>query len=149
MLNCFRAATRSRKGFTLVELLVVIAILGILAAIVIPKLMGQNDSARVSKVKADLATMEQAAQIYAAQRSVQVSLGPAGIQDLVNAGLLVVEPVPPMQAFTVKNTDGTVSGVIPATQEYIILMKAGTETHRPIFGDHTNAYLIEDISSWN
>lgn len=39
---------RNKKGFTLVELLVVIAILGVLAAIIIPRVSGNMDSAKTN-----------------------------------------------------------------------------------------------------
>ncbi len=40
-----------KKGFTLIELMIVIVILGILAGIVVPRLMNEPDKARVVKAK--------------------------------------------------------------------------------------------------
>lgn len=47
-----------RKGFTLIELLVVILILAILAALIVPRLIGRTDDAKISKAKSDVATLE-------------------------------------------------------------------------------------------
>ena len=143
MLNKLRSVKLGSKGFTLVELLVVIAILGILAAIVIPKLMGQNDAARVAKVKADLATMEQATQIYAIQKSAQ----PVSVDELVNASYLVATPVPPLQNFTVHDSTGATITMIASVQAYTFSVKSGIS--RPVFSAYTTAYFIEDISAWN
>lgn len=48
---------RSRQGFTLLELMVVILILGILAGLVIPRIMDQPDKARVSKAKLQMESL--------------------------------------------------------------------------------------------
>ncbi len=41
----------NKRGFTLIELMIVIVILGILASIVVPRLMSEPDKARVVKAK--------------------------------------------------------------------------------------------------
>jgi general secretion pathway protein G len=43
----------SRKGFTLIELMVVILILAILAALIVPKVMGRQGQAKVAAAKSD------------------------------------------------------------------------------------------------
>lgn len=52
------------RGFTLIEIMVVIAILGIMAAIVVPKLVGHTDTAKVAAAKQDIANIKQALILY-------------------------------------------------------------------------------------
>ena len=56
--------TRKARGFTLIENMVVVAILGILAALVVPKIMGRPDEARVVAAKQDIASIRQALNLY-------------------------------------------------------------------------------------
>jgi general secretion pathway protein G len=55
---------RTRRAFTLIEMLVVILIISILAAMIIPKLFGHADDAKVAKAKADIAQLESCLQDY-------------------------------------------------------------------------------------
>jgi general secretion pathway protein G len=53
-----------QSAFTLIEILVVVAILGILAAIVVPRVMDRPDEARRVAAKADVAAIVQALKLY-------------------------------------------------------------------------------------
>jgi len=55
---------RRQNAFTLIEVLVVVAILGILAAIVVPRVMDRPDQAKQVAAKADVGAIVQALKLY-------------------------------------------------------------------------------------
>lgn len=55
---------RSEAGFTLIELMVVIIILGLLAAIVMPRIVGETDKARYGTALAQMRILEDALKRY-------------------------------------------------------------------------------------
>jgi len=48
------SGVREKKGFTLIELMLVVIIIGVLAAMVMPRLVGRSEQARVVAAKADI-----------------------------------------------------------------------------------------------
>ncbi len=52
------------QGFTLIELMVVIVILGILAGLIVPRIMERPDQAKQMKAKTQIASLETALKLY-------------------------------------------------------------------------------------
>lgn len=57
------ALTRN-AGFTLIEIMVVVVILGILAALVVPKVMSRPDDAKIVAATHDISALTQALKLY-------------------------------------------------------------------------------------
>ena len=55
---------RKQQGFTLIEVMVVVVILGILEAILVPKVMDRPDQARKTKARQDIRALEAALNLY-------------------------------------------------------------------------------------
>ncbi len=73
---------RCNAGFTLIEVMVVIIILGLLAAIVMPRLVGQTDKARYEQAKIQMRILEDALKRYRLENGRFPTTG-QGLQALV------------------------------------------------------------------
>lgn len=51
-------------GFSLIELMIVVVILGLLAGLLVPRIMDRPEEARVTKARMDMRTMESALRFY-------------------------------------------------------------------------------------
>ena len=73
---------RFSPAFTLIEVMVVVVILGILAALVVPKILNRPDDARVIAAKQDIAAIMQALKLYRLDNQIYPSTD-QGLQALV------------------------------------------------------------------
>ncbi len=72
-----------RHGFTLTEVLLVLAILGVIAAMVIPNLIGQQKVALVRQTKVNISGFEQIAKQYAVAHDGDF---PTDVNQMLNPG---------------------------------------------------------------
>ena len=55
---------RNARGFTLIEIMVVVVIMGILASLVVPKLISRTGESRVAAARVDISTVIQSLKLY-------------------------------------------------------------------------------------
>jgi len=67
-----------RRAFTLVEMLLVVTIIGILAALVIPKIVGRSEQARQTAARSDISAVKTALDMF----EVDNGYYPKNLQDL-------------------------------------------------------------------
>lgn len=79
------------NGFTLIEVMVVVVILGILAAVVVPKIMSRPEQARIVKVKQDILAIQSALDLYKLDNGYYPSTD-QGLQALVTKSS--IDPIP-------------------------------------------------------
>ena len=99
VLSCNKPTTSRRvtpgargRGFTLIEIMVVVAILGILAALIVPKVIGRSDEARVVAARQDIGTLLQALKLYRLDNQ-RYPTSDQGLAALITKP--AVAPVPP------------------------------------------------------
>ncbi len=92
MRQVFHGSAVRVRGFTLIEIMVVVVIMGVLAALVVPRLMGRTDDARILAARQDIATLMQALKLYRLDNQ-RYPTTEQGLQALVTRPAMA--PVPP------------------------------------------------------
>ncbi len=83
---------RIQDGFTLIELMVVVLIIGVLAALIAPKVLDRADDARVTAAKTDVNNLMQALKLYKLDNQ-RYPTAEQGLQALLTKP--TTAPVPP------------------------------------------------------
>ena len=55
---------RKSRGFTLIEIMVVVVIIGLLATLILPRVLGRQEEAFIAKAKSDVRALSSALKLY-------------------------------------------------------------------------------------
>jgi len=73
---------KKQRGFTLIEIMVVVVIIGMLATMILPKVLGRQDEAFIAKAKSDIRAMSSSVKLYKLDNFKY----PAALSDLITGG---------------------------------------------------------------
>lgn len=84
--------SKKQRGFTLIEIMVVLVILGVMAALVVPRVIGRTEDARKVAAKSDIASLMNALKLYNLD-NMRYPTNQQGLDALVKKP--TVSPIPP------------------------------------------------------
>ena len=136
---------KTQRAFTLIEVLVVVLILGVLAALVIPRVMDRPDEAKRVAAKSDVNSIVQALKMYKLDNGFYPSTD-QGVQALVARP--TTNPVPPnwkqyLDRLPKDPWQSEYQYLSPGTHGEIDVFSLGADTARG--GEGNNA----DIGNWD
>ncbi len=83
---------KRHSGFTLIEIMIVVVIIGMLAALVGPRLIGQSDEAKIKTTKVQISQLEQTLGLFQLDNGFFPTTE-QGLAALVNAPTIPPEPM--------------------------------------------------------
>lgn len=104
MVGFMKKFHRGEKGLTLIELLIVVAVLGILAAIIVPNLIGFLTTGKLAAANAEAASVETAALAYYADHNGTFPTSSAQLDDYLSDNTVYGDP------YTIEDVYGKITG---------------------------------------